>query len=405
MPEVVIVSAVRTPVGRVGGAMASIRPDDLAAMAIGEAVRRAEIDSGTVDEVMFGCANQSGEDGRNVARMALLLAGFPDTVPGITFNRLCASGLSAVNMAARTIACGDAEVVVAGGVESMSRAPWAMAKSARPYPTGNLTIYDTSLGWRFPNPALEARFPLESMGVTAENLVDRYEISRERQDAYALASHQKAIAAQEKGAFDAELLPVPIPRRKQPDLIVDRDEGPRPNASLEALARLRPVFREKGGSVTAGNSSSLNDGASSLVLMSRARAKRGGHTVLARFVASAAAGVDPQLMGIGPVPAIWRVLTKTGHTLDDIRLIELNEAFAAQSLAVLQALKLDDQSDRVNINGGAIALGHPLGCTGARILTTLIHALRARGGGLGLATLCVGVGQGVATLVEVASAG
>ncbi len=399
MHDVVIVSAVRTPIGRIRGGLSTIRPDDLAALTIAEALRRAKTDGEAVDEVILGCANQAGEDNRNVARMALLLAGLPQHVPGFTVNRLCASGLTAVNTAARLIALGDAEVVVAGGVESMSRAPWVMPKASGPFATGNVTVYDSSLGWRFPNPALAALFPLEGMGNTAENLVAEFKLSREAQDAFALASHQKAVAAEAAGAFDAERMPVSVPRRKQPDLIVSADEGPRADTSLAALARLRPAFLKEGGSVTAGNSSTLNDGAAALVLMRRERAEAEGLEILARYTAAASAGVNPRTMGIGPVPATQKVLARAGWRLDDLTLVELNEAFAAQSLAVLQALSLDEA--KVNVNGGAIALGHPLGCSGARILTTLIHALRARGGGRGLATLCVGVGQGVATLIEV----
>ncbi len=396
--EVVVVSAVRTPIGRIRGGLSTVRADDLGALAIGEALRRASVDGEAVDEVFFGCANQAGEDNRNVARMALLLAGLPQSVPGITLNRLCASGLSAVNIAARQILLGDAEVCVAGGVESMSRAPWVMPKAGGPFPTGNVTVYDSTLGWRFPNPKMEALFPLEGMGVTAENLVEKYGIAREEQDAFAYASHQKALEAQESGAFDAELMPVEVPQRKKPPVVVNRDEGPRTDSTLEKLGRLRAVFKA-GGSVTAGNSSSLNDGACALVLMSRERAEAEGLEVLAVYRASASAGVDPRHMGIGPVPATRKCLKRAGVALGAVDIAELNEAFAAQSLAVLREVELP--RERVNVNGGAIALGHPLGCSGARILTTLIHALRARGGGVGLATLCVGVGQGVATLVEV----
>jgi 3-oxoadipyl-CoA thiolase len=398
MREVVIVSAVRTPIGRIRGGLSGVRPDDLGGMVIAESLKRAGIDGEQVDEVVFGCANQAGEDNRNVARMALLLAGLPQSVPGMTINRLCASGLSAVNTAFRQIAVGDAEVMVAGGVESMSRAPWVMPKADGPFPTGNVTVYDSSLGWRFPNPAMEKLFPLEPMGETAENLVDRYGLTREAQDAFACESQRRAVAAQKAGAFDAELMPVSIPQRKGPPVVVSQDEGPRAETTLEALAKLGAAFR-KGGSVTAGNSSTLNDGAAALVLMSASKAQSLRRTPLARLVATGEAGVDPRVMGIGPVPAIRKCLARAGRTVDDVKLFELNEAFAAQSLAVIQDLGLD--AARVNVNGGAIALGHPLGCSGARILTTLVHALRARGGGLGLASLCVGVGQGVATLVEV----
>ncbi len=398
MRDVVFVSAVRTPIGRLRGGLSSVRPDDLAAKVVAEAVRRAGIEGGDVDEVVLGCANQAGEDNRNVARMALLLAGLPQHVPGITVNRLCASGLSAVNDAARLIACGDADVVVAGGVESMSRAPWVMPKADAPFPTGNVTVYDSSLGWRFPNPAMEKLFPLEAMGQTAENLVERHGISRADQDAFALESHRRAVAAQKSGAFDAELLRIELPQRKADPILVDRDEGPRGDTTLEKLSKLPAAFRE-GGSVTAGNSSTLNDGAAALVLMARDRAVAEGRTILGRYVASANAGVDPRVMGIGPVPAVRKALARAGLGVRDLKLVELNEAFAAQSLAVVRELELDPE--RVNVNGGAIALGHPLGCSGARILTTLLHALRAQGGGVGLASLCVGVGQGVASVVEV----
>ena len=396
--DVVIVAAARTPIGKIRGGLSSVRPDDLGALVIREALRRAHLPGEEVGEVVFGCANQAGEDNRNVARMATVLAGLPYEVPAFTVNRLCASGLTAVNTAARLIQCGEADVVIAGGVESMSRAPLVMGKADGPFPSGNLTAYDTSLGWRFPNPAMEERFPLEGMGETAENLVERYGISREDQDRFALTSHQRAAAAQESGAFAEELMSVEIPRKKQTPLTLSADEGPRADSTLEALAGLRPVFR-KGGSVTAGNSSTLNDGACALVLMSAERARAEGREVLARFVTAASAGVDPRYMGIGPVPATHKALKQAGWSLADLKLLELNEAFAAQALAVTRELGTDEE--RVNVNGGAIALGHPLGCSGARILTTLIYALRARGGGRGLASLCVGVGQGVATLVEV----
>lgn len=398
MNEVVIVGATRTPIGRIAGALSSVRPDDLAGAVIAESLSRAGVSADAVDEVIFGCANQAGEDNRNIARMALLLAGLPQSVPGITVNRLCASGLSAVNMAARAIQVGDAEVMVAGGVESMSRAPWVMPKAHRPFQSGNMTVYDSAIGWRFPNPRMEALFPLEGMGQTAENLVDAHGISREDQDIFALGSHQKALAAQAAGAFDAELMSISVPRRKKDPLIFAADEGPRAGTSLEKLASLRAVFR-KGGSVTAGNSSTLNDGACAIVMMRKARALAEGLEILATYRASAAAGVDPRHMGIGPVPATQRCLQRAGRTLGDVKLFELNEAFASQSLAVCRTLELDESL--VNVNGGAIALGHPLGCSGARILTTLIHALRKRGGGTGVAALCVGVGQGVATLVDV----
>jgi len=398
MHEVAIVSAVRTAIGRFRGGLSTVRADDLAGKVIAEAVRRAKVDGDAVDEVVFGCANQAGEDNRNVARMGLLLGGLPQSVPGITVNRLCASGLSAINHAARAIQVGDSEVVVAGGVESMSRAPWVMPKAAAAFPVGNVTVFDTTLGWRFPNPAMEKLFPLEGMGFTAENLVDRFDISRADQDQWAYESHQKALAAQDSGAFAAEIMPIEVPRRKKEPLIVAADEGPRRDTSLERLAKLRPAFRREDGSVTAGNSSTLNDGASALVLMRRDRAEAEGHEILGIYRASASAGVNPRVMGIGPVPATQKCLKRAQASLDAIDLVELNEAFAAQSLAVVREAGM--RPETVNVNGGAIALGHPLGCSGARIMTTLLYALRARGGGRGIATLCVGVGQGVATLVE-----
>jgi len=396
--DVVIIAAARTPIGKIRGALSGVRPDDLGAHVLREALRRAHLSGEEVNEVILGCANQAGEDNRNVARMATVLAGLPYEVPAFTVNRLCASGLTAVNTAARLIQCGEADVVIAGGVESMSRAPLVMGKADGPLPSGNITAYDTSLGWRFPNPAMEQRFPLEAMGETAENLAERYGISRQDQDRFALTSHQRAAAAQARGAFSDELTSVEIPRKKQPPLTITADEGPRADSTLDALAALRPAFKS-GGSVTAGNSSTLNDGACALVLMSAERARAEGREVLARFTAAASAGVDPRYMGIGPVPATHKALKQAGWALSDLHLLELNEAFAAQALAVIRELGADEE--RVNVHGGAIALGHPLGCSGARVLTTLIHALRARGGGRGLATLCVGVGQGVATLIEV----
>jgi acetyl-CoA acyltransferase len=389
MSAPVLCSPLRTPIGRFGGGLAEIRPDDLAAHVLAAVVARTGIDPAVIDEVFLGCANQGGEDNRNVARMSALLAGFPQSVPGVTLNRLCASGLEAVNQASRMIRCGDADLVIAGGVESMSRAPYVMPRGSNFPKMGNLTVYDTSLGWRFPNPKMEALFPLEPMGETAENLVDRYEISRADQDAFAVESHRRALAAD----FSAEI--VPVPRAKQEALAVD--EGPRADASLESLGKLKPAFR-KGGSVTAGNSSTLNDGAAAMIIASPARAKELGLTPVARILGTASAGVDPRYMGIGPVPAIHKLLARTGLSLDAVDLFELNEAFAAQSLSVIRVLGLDPA--KVNVKGGAIALGHPLGCSGARIVTTLVHALRERGGRYGVASLCVGVGQGVATLVE-----
>ncbi|WRQ87885.1 thiolase family protein [Actomonas aquatica] len=417
MPDVVIVSAVRTPIGRVRGALASVRPDDLAAHVIAAALDRAGLPPAEVDEVYLGCANQAGEDNRNVARMGALLAGLPHEVPALTFNRLCASGLSAVNHAARTIRCGEAEVIIAGGVESMSRAPYSLPRT--PPAFGNFTAWDTSLGWRYPNPHLEAQFPLETMGETAENVQELSrradfpggEITREDQDRFALQSHARAINAINAGHFTAEIAPVVIPQRKGEPITVAIDEQPFARAtdngyelatSLEKLGRLKPAFRT-GGSVTAGNASSLNDGASALVLMSASRARALGLQPLARWCGSATAGVDPRLMGLGPVDAVRHVLKRTGLTLADVALTELNEAFAVQALAVMRQLGLDEAT--TNVSGGAIALGHPLGCTGARLVTTLVHALRRQGAAgtaapHGLATLCVGVGQGEATVLE-----
>lgn len=396
LADVVIVDAVRTPIGRFQGGLAGVRADDLAAIALASAVERAAIDPATVDEVFLGCANQAGEDNRNVARMALLLAGYPQHVPGVTVNRLCASGLEAVNQAARMIAVGDASVCVAGGVESMSRAPLSVPRAPQHPKAGNITAWDTSLGWRYPNPKLEAMFPLEAMGCTAENIVDRMGISRADQDAFALNSHRKAIAAQDAGWFDAELAPVTVKARRS-TTVVSADEGPRRDTSLERLAGLRAAFRA-GGSVTAGNSSTLNDGAAAVVLTSAAIAAERGLRVRARLRACASAGVDPTVMGLGPVPATRKALARAGLSVRDIDVWELNEAFAAQSLGVIRELGLEEE--RVNLHGGAIALGHPLGCSGARILTTLLSVLERTNGALGVATLCVGVGQGVTTVVE-----
>jgi len=384
----VVVSAVRTPIGRYGGALSGVRPDDLAGIAIAAAVDRAGVDPAAIDDVYLGCANQAGEDNRNVARMAGLLAGLPDSVPGVTLNRLCASGLSAVVSASHAILAGDAEIVVAGGVESMSRAPLVMAKPEAAFPRGNQTVWDTTLGWRFPNPRLEALFPLESMGETGENVAERWEVSREDQDAFALRSQQRWAAAQEAGRFADELVAVGE---------VTADEHPRPQTTAEALAGLRPAFRA-GGTVTAGNASGINDGAAALVLASEERARELGIEPLGSFVGSAVAGVDPRVMGIGPVPAVRRLLERTGIAPGDLDLVELNEAFASQSLAVIRDLGLDEE--KVNVNGGAIALGHPLGMSGARLVVSLLHELRRRDGRYSLATLCVGVGQGAAALFE-----
>jgi 3-oxoadipyl-CoA thiolase len=384
----VILSAVRTPIGRYGGALAGVRPDDLAALVVRAAVDRAGVDAGEIEDVYLGCANQAGEDNRNVARMAALLAGLPQSVAGVTLNRLCASGLSAVVAACHSVAAGDGDLFVAGGVESMTRAPLAMAKPGKAFERGHRTVYDTTLGWRFPNPRMEAMFPLESMGETGENVAERYGVSREEQDAFALRSQERWTAASAAGRFEDELVPVDD---------VEVDEHPRPDTSVERLAALRPAFR-KDGSVTAGNSSGMNDGAAALVIASEDRARALGAEPLGRFCGSAVAGVDPRVMGIGPIPAVRRLLERTGVGVADIDLVELNEAFASQSLVVIRELGLDP--DRVNVNGGAIALGHPLGMSGARLVVSLLHELRRRGGRYGLATLCVGVGQGQAALFE-----
>jgi acetyl-CoA C-acetyltransferase len=384
----VILSAVRTPIGRHGGALATTRPDDLAALAVRAAVDRAGVDPAEIEDVYLGCANQAGEDNRNVARMAVLLAGLPESVPGVTVNRLCASGLSAVVEACRAIAAGEGDLFVAGGVESMSRAPLALMKGDRPWARGNVIAYDTQLGWRFPNPRLEAMFPLESMGETGENVADRWGVSREDQDAFALRSQRRWAEAHVAGRFADELVAVG-------DVAVD--EHPRPDTSAERLGALRPAFRE-GGTVTAGNASGVNDGAAALVIASEEKAGALGVEPLGVFVGSAAAGVDPRVMGMGPVPAVRRLLARVGVVAADLDLVELNEAFASQSLAVIRELGLDPE--RVNVNGGAIALGHPLGMSGARLVVSLLHELRRRHGRYGLATLCVGVGQGQAALFE-----
>jgi 3-oxoadipyl-CoA thiolase len=400
MPIPVIIDAIRTPIGALGGALAAVRPDDLAALVIKSIIERNRLDPALVEEVYLGCANQSGEDNRNVARMALLLAGLPVSVAGVTINRLCASGLNAVNQAARAIRAGEGDVFIAGGVESMSRAPYSLPKAESSFPFGNLTAYDTSLGWRYPNPTMQERYGTESMGETAENIAaDRPHITRQRQDEFALRSHRLAVAAIDSGKFAEEIVPVGIPQRKGDPKLVETDERPRRDTSLESLAKLKPAFRKEGGTVTAGNSSGLNDGAAALLLMSEQKAKDLGLKPLARLVASAAAGVAPRTMGMGPVPATQKALQRADLQVKDIGLVELNEAFAVQSLAVIEELGLDPQM--VNVNGGAIALGHPLGCSGARILTTLLYELRRRGNlKYGLATLCVGVGQGEATIVQ-----
>jgi 3-oxoadipyl-CoA thiolase len=412
MQEVVIVDAVRTPIGRHGGVLSTIRPDDMGALVIKTVVERAGVDPALVEEVYLGCANQAGEDNRNVARMATLLAGFPVDVAAVTFNRLCASALNAVNQAARAIKVGEADVMVAGGVESMSRAPYSVPKGPRPFAAGNVTAWDTTLGWRYPNQRLKDMFPLESMGETAENVYELTEsITREEQDAFALESHRRAVAAIDAGRFADEIVPVEVPQRKGDPLIVDTDEHPRYKrangryelaTSMETLAKLRPAFR-RNGTVTAGNSSGINDGSSAVLLMSTEKANELGIEPMARWIGSAAAGVDPRTMGLGPIPATRKALSRASLTVDDIDLIELNEAFAVQSLAVMKELGF--RPEITNVNGGAIALGHPLGCSGARILTTLLHEMKRRKDAgesmrYGLATLCVGVGQGEAAIVE-----
>jgi acetyl-CoA C-acetyltransferase len=388
MPRAVILSAVRTPVGRYGGGLAEVRPDDLAATAIAAAVERSGVPAGEIEDVWLGCANQAGEDNRNVARMAALLAGLPESVAGVTVNRLCASGLSAVVGACHAVAAGDGDLFVAGGVESMSRAPLVMAKPERAFPRGNQTIWDTTLGWRFPNPRMEELFPLESMGETGENVAERWGISREEQDAFAVTSQQRWAAADAEGRFADELVPVGE---------LTRDEHPRGDTDAAKLAALKPAFR-KDGTVTAGNSSGINDGAAALVIASEEKAKALGIQPLGAFVGSAVAGVDPRVMGIGPVPAVRKLLGRVGIDAAAIDLVELNEAFASQSLAVIRELELDPE--RVNVNGGAIALGHPLGMSGARLVVSLLHELGRRGGRYGIATMCVGVGQGQAALFE-----
>jgi 3-oxoadipyl-CoA thiolase len=400
MPEAVIIDAIRTPIGALGGALARVRPDDMAALVLETIIERNGLDPAQVEEVYLGCANQAGEDNRNVARMALLLARFPQSVPAVTFNRLCASGLAAVNAATRAIKAGEGEVYIAGGVESMSRAPYSVPKAETGFSFGNLTAWDTALGWRYPNPVIKEMYGTESMGETAENIAaERPHITRQMQDEFAFRSHQRAIGAIDTGKFAEEIIPVPAAQKKGDPILVTADERPRRDTTIEGLSRLKPAFRRDGGTVTAGNSSGLNDGAAAVLLMSEAKAAELGYRPLARMVSSGAAGVAPRLMGLGPVPATEKALARAGLAASDIGLVELNEAFAVQSLAVIEDLALDPE--RVNVNGGAIALGHPLGCSGARILTTLLHEMRRRGDvRYGLATLCVGVGQGEATIVE-----
>ncbi len=397
MAEAYVVDAIRTPMGAYRGALAGVRPDDLAAHTIAAVVERTGVDPERITDVYFGAANQSGEDNRDVARMAALLAGLPHTVPGATVNRLCASGLEAVNAAARAVKLGEGEYYLAGGVESMSRAPWVVGKPERGLPRGPQTMHDTTLGWRFVNPRMaELGLSTESMGETGENVAERYGISREDQDAFGLRSHQRAVAAAEAGIFAEEIVSIEAPQGRE-TVTVDADEGPRADASLEKMAKLRPAFRE-GGTVTAGNASTLNDGAACTLIASEKSAEELDAEPLARIVSFGVAGVDPAYMGIGPALAIPRALEAAGLTLDQVDLIELNEAFASQVLASARELGIDEE--RLNVNGGAIALGHPLGCTGARLTTTLVRELRRRGGKYGIATMCVGVGQGLATVFE-----
>jgi acetyl-CoA acyltransferase len=414
--EAWIVGAIRTPIGRHGGALSSVRADDLGAVALEGLMERTGVPPEEVEDVYFGCANQSGEDNRNVARMSLLLAGFPESISGATVNRLCGSGLEAVANAARAVMLGEAEVYIGGGVESMSRAPWAMPKPERAFPTGHTTIYDTTLGWRFVNPRMEKMGHTDSLGMTAENLaeeryhvsseeqrpeelVDTYDISREKQDRFALRSHQKAVEAMDEKRFREEIVPLTVKTRKG-STVVEADEGPRRDTTLEKLGKLKPAFKED-GSVTAGNSSSLNDGAAAVMVVSRDYAERHALEPMAKIRSIAVAGVAPRVMGIGPVPATEKALRRAGISLDEVGLIELNEAFAAQSLAVLYEWGIDPEDERLNPNGGAIALGHPLGASGARILTTLVHEMRRRDYvRYGLATMCIGVGQGIAMVVE-----
>ena len=396
MRKVAVIEALRTPIGRYGGALGSVRPDDLAALVIRALVERTGIDPAVIDDVYFGAANQAGEDNRNLARMAVLLAGLPDSVPGSTVNRLCASSLDAINIAARMIEADHGDVMIAGGVESMSRAPFVLAKGDAAF-SRKAEIHDTTIGWRFTNPKLTALHHPYSMGETAENVAKKYSLSREAQDQFAFDSQMKYKAAFEAGKFGDEMIPVSVPQRKGDPIIVDRDEHPRPDITLDALARLRPAFA-KDGTVTAGNSSGINDGSAALLLVEAETAKRLGLTPMAFVGCSATAGVDPAHMGLGPIAATLKALKRAGLSIGDVEVIELNEAFAAQSIPCIHELEMD--AKRVNPNGGAIALGHPLGCSGARISTTLLHEMKRRGAKHGLATMCVGVGQGVATLFE-----
>ena len=395
--EAWIVAAVRTPVGRYGGALANVRPDDLAALVIRAVVERSGIDPTEIEDVVLGCANQAGEDNRNVARMSALLGGLPIEVAGQTVNRLCGSGLQAINAAAHSIMVGDGDIFVAGGVESMTRAPYVMAKPDEAWSRGPRELYDTTLGWRFTNPRLaEMHYPY-SMGETGENVAERCGVTRKEQDAFALESHRRAVRAWEEGRFAGQIVPVPVPQRKGDPILVERDEHPRPDTSLEALGKLRPAFREA-GTVTAGNSSGISDGAAATLVVEAENARRMGLKPMARVVSTAVAGVDPAVMGLGPVPATRKALTRAGLSVADLDLVELNEAFASQSIHCIRELGLDPE--RVNVNGGAIAIGHPLGMSGARMVTMLVHEMARRGSRYGLATMCIGVGQGIATVLE-----
>jgi acetyl-CoA acyltransferase len=397
MQEAYIVSACRTPFGKYGGALKDVRPDDMAALVMKEAVKRAGIDPETIDDVMFGCANQAGEDNRNVARMGALLAGFPERVPAVTINRLCGSSLDAIIQASRAIRLGEADVMIAGGVESMTRAPYSLPKNVTGGAVfGNIPAYDTALGWRYPNTKMEAMFPLESMGETAENVAEQHKISREDQDAFACESHRRALVAQERGFYDDEIVAVEVVTRKG-TTVVSRDEQPRSDTTLEKLATLRPAFR-KGGSITAGNSSSLNDGASAVAVVSERMLKQLGVEPLGRYVASGVEGLSPRCMGLGPIYAVQKALRQANLSIGDIDLVELNEAFASQSLAVIRELGLD--SERVNPNGGAIAIGHPLGASGGRLVATLLYQMRRNNLKRGIATMCIGVGQGIGAIFE-----
>lgn len=397
MKEVVIVDAVRTPIGRYNGALKDVRPDDLGAVVIKALVERnPDVPAKEIEEVIFGNANQAGEDNRNVARMSALLAELPLEVAGTTINRLCGSGLDAVMSAARAIAVGDGDIYIAGGTESMSRAPFVMAKPERAFPRGDMKLYDTTIGWRFTNKKLAEMYGADTMPQTAENVAERYNVSREDQDQFALESQQRAKTAVEQNRFAEEIVPVVYKDRKGNEITVTEDEHPRPDSTIEKLGKLRPIF--EGGTVTAGNASGVNDGASALLLMSAEKAKELNLKPLARYVAGATAGLEPAVMGLGPINASRKVLDRAGLTTNDIGLVELNEAFASQSLECIRQLELDDQ--KVNVNGGAIAFGHPLGASGARILTTLLHEMKKRDVKYGLATMCVGVGQGIAAIVE-----